>query len=163
MAKKKSKKSNKNKKKKQQGKKSNQSKKIVAQKKQTQTPQESVIEAASHEQVPLPVSQSSSNNKLIIGFLCALLIALLFGIALTRDDQPDQIESSVDPSPAQGQQNIDVRPPNDETPQATGYNLQGTNNQQGQAAQGGLQQQSGDQLQPNAKIDNYEEVILERE
>jgi len=100
------------------------------------------------------------------GLIAAILIAIVLAAVLisTADDKSIKgVQSSANPTTnPNSQQTIKVTEPNAKgTPEATGYQLQGSAPDGQQSAQGGLQKpQTSEQLQPNARIQNYENAEL---
>lgn len=145
--------------------KSKKSKKTSAKKKQqpkvqaTSANQQSVKKPEQQVEV-VTIKNQRSNAKW--GLLIAILIALVIGAVLIFTAEDKSIKSSAKPTPnPSSQQTIKVVEPNKTgTPEPTGYQIQGSSPTE-QEAQGGLQQpQTADQLQPNAKIEDYENADL---
>ena len=113
--------------------------------------------------VTIENKSNDASSTIIALLMAAVVAALVIGLVFSGGKDLSKIDSSAEPSPIQGQSSIEVTEPSARTPESTGYNLQGSTDQQGQQAGGGLQKpQSGDQLQPNARLDDYENATLEQ-
>lgn len=104
---------------------------------------------------------SNGGTPLVVAVIVSFAVAILLGLLLIGTAEDKTIQSSAKPTTnPNSQQTIEVSEPNSSTPEPTGYQIQGSM-QTGQTAQGGLQQpQTADQLQPNAKIKDYENAEL---
>ncbi len=121
------------------------------------------------QQVPMAqanVAKASilSSAKISRTLVATVAIAVVIGAILIGGAEDKSIKSSAKPTiNPNAQQTIEVKPPKSRTgaAEAAGYNLQGSS-PDGQTARGGLQKpQTADQLQPNAKIDDFENAEIE--
>lgn len=126
-------------------------------KKQTKKVSKSNASKVTVNQAP---AKSSSNNS-AVAFIVALIIVTVLGFVVLRE--PKRQVNVVEPSPnPNGQQSIEVTEPNsdDEIPGSTDYDIQGSEASAQQRARGDLQTPSSNPLQPNARIDDYENAEI---
>lgn len=132
--------------------------------KKSQKTVKAVAKKPAVKQEPVEVIQAQRNSQhIMVGVIVSFVVALFMGALLIGSADDKSVQSSAKPTTnPNAQQTIEVKAPNnpDGTPQSTDYNLQGSS-PEGQNAQGGLQKpQTADQLQPNAKIQDYENAEL---
>lgn len=139
-------------------KKSSKSKKTKQQKKSiVATKKAPKIETA--KDLPTRIDNSA---PILAGVFVCFALALSVGIFLATTAKDSVIKSSAEPSPNSSQQSIEVVEPDSSntTPGSTDYDIQGSSPAGQQNAEGGLQTPSVDPLQPNARIEDYENAVI---
>jgi hypothetical protein len=111
-----------------------------------------------------PTSNTTSNSKLIKKWWLPVLLVAIASVYIAFGTKSEEaIDIEVPPSPNTGsQQSIEVVDPVDGSgiPGSSGYNIQGSSPEGQQNAQGGLQTPSTNELQPNARIEDYENAQI---
>lgn len=144
----------------------NKSKKKTAAKssKSKKTASSSKVQKLQKTTVSAPRRTEVANSvPILMGVIISFIAALLMGLLIigTADDR--SIKSSAKPTTnPNSQQTIEVTEPAAEgTPKSPDYKLQGSTQQEQQAAEGDLQKQDpANELQPNAGIEDYENAEI---